>query len=176
MIRQLAAHDAVAYQALRLRGLQESSTAFSSSYEDEAGRSLAEAAERVTPAADGTRCVFGAFVGDELAGILAFIRPQRAKLRHFAELAGMYVAPEFRRRGLGGALVDAALDHARSLPGLRQVKLAVNSSNLVACSLYHSRGFRCVGVEPDAICIDGQYYDDALYFLRLDGVNPASRP
>jgi ribosomal protein S18 acetylase RimI-like enzyme len=166
-IRQLTAEDAAAYQALRLRALQESPTAFAASYADEVARSPPEIAARVTPAPDGSLCVFGAFVGDQLAGLVAFIRPRRAKLLHVAELAGMYVAPEFRRRGLGGALVDAALAHARSLPGVRQVKLAVNATNLAARSLYQSRGFTCYGVEPEALCVEGRYYDDELYVLRL---------
>jgi len=169
MVRQLTARDAAPYQALRLRGLLESPTAFSASYSDEADRSLSEIEKRVTPAPDGSRCTFGAFVGDQLVGILTFIRPERAKLRHCAELAGMYVAPEFRRRGLGGALVDAALVHARSLSGVRQLKLAVNAANLAARSLYQSRGFTCVGVEPEAMCIDGRYYDEELYILRIPG-------
>jgi GNAT superfamily N-acetyltransferase len=122
---------------------------------------------RVTPAADGSRCTFGAFVDDQLAGILALIRPQRAKLRHCAELAGMYVAAEFRRRGLGGALIDAALVHARTLGGVRQLKLTVNAANLAARLLYQSRGFIRVGVEPEALCVDGRYYDEELYLLRI---------
>jgi len=112
--------------------------------------------------------VFGAFVEDRLVGLLAFVRPQRAKLRHCAELAGMYVAPEFRRRRVGRALLDAAITHARALPGLRQLRLAVNADNLAARSLYQSRGFQCVGVEPDAICVEGRYYDEVLYVLRLN--------
>ena len=169
IIRQLSAHDADAYQSLRLQALQESPTAFSASYSDEAGRSLAEIESRVTPAADGSKCVFGAFVDDELVGILAFIRPVRAKLLHCAELAGMFVAGDFRRRGIGGALVDQALAHARSLPNLRQLKLAVNATNLAARSLYQSRGFRCIGLEPEAICVEGRYYDEEFYVLRLTG-------
>src|ERR1700692_4247995 len=108
-VRQLTADDAPAYQTLRLLALQESPTAFSSSNSDEAGRLPSEVASRVTPAPDGSLCVFGAFVDDRLAGFLAFVRPKRAKLLHCAELHGMYVAPEFRRRGLAGALVDAVL-------------------------------------------------------------------
>jgi RimJ/RimL family protein N-acetyltransferase len=121
----------------------------------------------VAPAPDGSRCTFGAFVGDQLAGILAFIRPPRAKLLHCAELAGMYVAPKFRRHGLGRALVDAAITHARSLPGLRQLKLTANATNLAARALYQSRGFACVGVDPEALCVDGRYYDEELYVLRV---------
>jgi ribosomal protein S18 acetylase RimI-like enzyme len=101
-------------------------------------------------------------------GILAFVRPTRAKLLHCAELAGVYVAPQFRRRGFGRALVDAALAHARSLPGLRQLKLTANATNTPARSLYQSRGFKRCGAEPEALCVDGRYYDEELYFLRLD--------
>src|SRR6516225_9637156 len=88
MIRQLTAQDAAAYQTLRLRCLQESPTAFSASYTDEADRPLVEIETRVASAPDGSRCSFGAFVGDQLTGILFFMRPERAKLRHCAELAG----------------------------------------------------------------------------------------
>jgi hypothetical protein len=90
-VRQLTAEDASAYQTLRFRALQESPTAFSASYSEEVGRSASEIARRVTPAPDGLQCVFGAFVDERLAGILAFVRPQRAKLHHCAELFGMPV-------------------------------------------------------------------------------------
>ena len=82
----------------------------------------------------------------------------------------MYVAPEFRRRRYGGALVDAAVAHARSLSGIRKLKLTVNASNVAARSLYQSRGFACVGVEPDALCVDGHYYDEELYVLRFTNI------
>src|SRR5689334_620478 len=98
-VRQLDAPDAAAYQRLRLRALAECPTAFSASYEDEAGRSVEEIAVRVSPAADGSIRTFGAFVDAELVGFVALVHPQRAKLRHCAELAGMYVWPEFRHRG-----------------------------------------------------------------------------
>jgi ribosomal protein S18 acetylase RimI-like enzyme len=172
-IRQLTADDASAYQSLRLLALQESPTAFSASYSEEAERSPSEIIARVTPSPDGSRCVFGAFVGDQLAGVLAFVRAQRAKLHHGAELAGMYVVPEFRRRGLAGALLDAALAHARSLLGVRHVKLTVNATNQAARALYQSRGFTCVGLEPEALCVDGRFYDEELYVLRLP---PLSNP
>ena len=166
-IRNLTADDAAAYQALRLRALQESPTAFSSSYTQEAGRSISEIAERVTPAADGSRCVFGVFAGEQLVGVLTLVRLQGEKLLHCAEFVGMYVAPEFRRRGFGRALVDTALAHARSLPGIRHLRLTVNATNAAARSLYQSTGFDCFGVEPEAICVDGRYYGEEFYTLRL---------
>ncbi len=166
-VRQLNVHDAAAYQSLRLRCLRENPVAFLSSESDEAGRSLEEVAQRVAPGIDGSSCVFGAFAEERLVGILALIRPPREKVRHCAELCGMYVALEFRRCGYGGALLDAALAHARSLSGMRQLKLTVAAVNLPARSLYQSRGFQRVGVEPDAVYVDGRYYDDELYVLRF---------
>jgi ribosomal protein S18 acetylase RimI-like enzyme len=171
-IRTLNADDAEAYQALRLRGLKEIPEAFSSDYEEEVGRSVEEMRARVTPAPDGSLCVFGAFVGGTLAGMLTFIRSARAKIRHSGELAGMYVAPEYRRQGLAGALVDSAVAYARSLPGMRQLKLGVGAANTPARALYASRGFVSFGVEPEAICVDGQFFDEDYQMLRLGG--PAS--
>jgi ribosomal protein S18 acetylase RimI-like enzyme len=137
------------------------------SYEQQAARTSAEIATRVTPAADGSFCVFGVFAQEELAGFLAFIRTQREELRHCAELAGTYVAPRFRRRGFGRAVVNAVVAHARSLDGVRQLKLGVNATNTPALLLYRSVGFRRFGVEPDALCVEGTYYDEELYVLRL---------
>lgn len=166
LIRSLDVQDAAAYQALRLRALRTSPTAFSSSYADEAERSIAEIVPRVRPAADGSRCLFGALVEEELAGFVAFLGPERAKLSHCAEVAGMYVAEGFRQHGIGGALLQALVTHAKAL-GVRQLKLGVNQSNAAARRLYESAGFACFGSEPDALCVDGIYYDEMHYGLRL---------
>jgi ribosomal protein S18 acetylase RimI-like enzyme len=166
-IRKLDSHDAGAYQRLRLQALRECPTAFSASYEDEVGRSELEIVARVKPSADGSFCIFGAFVDDRLAGFLAFIGSQRAKLRHCAQLAGMYVAPEFRRGGAGRALLDAAIEHARCVEGIRQLKLSVNATNNSARHLYRTAGFERFGTEPDALFVDGRYHDEELYILPI---------
>ena len=74
-IRQLTSEDAAAYQRLRLRGLQESPTAFGASLIEEESRTLEEVATRVAPAEDGSLLVFGAFAAEQLVGLLAFVRP-----------------------------------------------------------------------------------------------------
>lgn len=166
-IRLLDRGDAPAYQALRLQALRDSPQAFSASHDDEAGRSVDEVAARLVPAADGSVCVFGIFEGGALAGFVALIHPQRKKLRHGAELAGMYVAPAFRRRGLGAALLRAAIAHVRSLDGVRQLGLSVNAANTAAKSLYRSAGFVSWGVQPQALRIDGAFHDEEHMLLRF---------
>jgi ribosomal protein S18 acetylase RimI-like enzyme len=80
----------------------------------------------------------------------------------------MYVVPEFRRQGIGAMLLDRALEHARQLEGLRQIILTVTANNVAAVSLYKSRGFTRFGLEPDALFVEGVYYDAEHLILRLD--------
>jgi len=166
-VRSLNPADARAYQSLRLLALQESPAAFSASHEDEADRSIEEVAARLAPAKDGAICMLGIFDQEELAGFVAVLHPQRKKLRHGVEIAGMYVAPRFRRRGFGSALLNAAIAHGQSIKGVRQMKLGVNAMNVAAKALYESVGFESCGVEPDALNVDGIFHGEEHYFLRL---------
>jgi GNAT superfamily N-acetyltransferase len=56
------------------------------------------------------------------------------------ELAKMTVSESVRGLGVGRALGDAAIAHARAI-GARRVELLTNSSLLPAITLYHSLGF-----------------------------------
>ncbi|GAB3790298.1 GNAT family N-acetyltransferase [Dyella agri] len=170
-IRLLDRHDAAAYQALRLQALRDSPHVFSASHDDEAGRSIDEVATRIAPAADGSVCMFGLFEEDALAGFVALIHPQRKKLRHGAELAGMYVAPACRRRGLGAALLHAVIAHTRSIDGVRQLGLGVNATNAAAKALYRSAGFVSWGVQPRALQVDGAFFDEEHMLLPLDATS-----
>jgi len=75
---------------------------------------------------------------------------------------------------LRAALIDTAVGHARSLTGLHHLKLGVNADNLPARLLYVSRGFRCVGVHPHSLFVDGRYFDEELYILPLSRQTQAS--
>lgn len=61
-----------------------------------------------------------------------------------AELVGMWVAPEARGVGVGGALIEAALAHARERK-LSRVGLWVNVEMTGAMRLYERAGFEPVG-------------------------------
>ena len=58
---------------------------------------------------------------------------------------GMWVDPEHRSRGVGGALLDEILRWAvAAFPG-REFRLEVNPRQSAAVALYQSRGFRASG-------------------------------
>ena len=171
-IRLLNQRDATAYRDLRLRGLKEAPTAFGSSYEDESRLRLKKFARKLRRRDESADAVFGAFSGPaQLVGILDFNRDNRPKRRHVAVLGGLFVAPEFQGQGYGGRLIDEAIAHARQLNGVRQILLAVTAGNVAAGSLYRSRGFKCYGLEPDAILVEGKHYDMELMMLNLQTVS-----
>jgi ribosomal-protein-alanine N-acetyltransferase len=60
------------------------------------------------------------------------------------DLSNLAVAPDLRRNGVGGQLLDAAIESARAA-GVRALYLEVRESNAVALHLYASRGFGAVG-------------------------------
>jgi RimJ/RimL family protein N-acetyltransferase len=63
-------------------------------------------------------------------------------------LSMVFVAPQRWGEGIGGRLVDAALDHARSI-GYDRVQLFTHEDNTRAQRLYASRGFVHDGVVRD---------------------------
>jgi ribosomal protein S18 acetylase RimI-like enzyme len=169
MIRILTAEDAAAYHALRLHALRESPAAFGSTYESEVDTPLEQVAARLAQSNGGEDVVFGAF-GEEdggLIGLAGLGRQTGRKTRHRAHVWGMYVAPQARGRGVGRALMDRLIAHARSLPGVERLTLGVEPTNAPARTLYHTLGFVTYGMEPQAYSLDGQYWDSELMSLRL---------
>jgi ribosomal-protein-alanine N-acetyltransferase len=79
-----------------------------------------------------------------------------------AEILNLAVLPKFRGRGIGGSLLDAAVDAVKSR-GAEQIYLEVRESNDAARKLYAARGFDVITRRP-------KYYrhpvEDALV-LRL---------
>lgn len=168
-IRLLTPSDAAAFQALRLRALRESPEAFGSTYAEESGRSLAEIAERLA-GSTGAFFIGGTLdPGGDLVGIAGCYRESKVKRRHEGLVIGMFVAPEARGRGLGGALLDAVIARARTLPGLEQLTLCVVPENTAARQLYVSRGFRSFGIAPRALRDESRAYDLEYFWLVLEG-------
>lgn len=77
--------------------------------------------------------------GDKLVGFIAGDIRQKLKTGWVTTLS---VLPEFRRHGVGKALLDACENQM----GMPRVKLAVRKSNMEARRLYLSSGYRQVEV------------------------------
>ena len=101
----------------------------------------------------------------EVVGWCDIARHEREGFRHGGRL-GMGLLPGFRGRGLGRALMSAALDAARALD-FERVELEVFASNARALALYEALGFVREGVRRRARKLDGEYDDDVLMAIFL---------
>jgi ribosomal-protein-alanine N-acetyltransferase len=146
-IRSAVPADAEAFAAIERR-------CFSDPWSETSFREALSSPWTFGIAAQSSRGVTGYLIAREVAGT--------------GEVLNLAVAPEFRRRGVGGALLRAgltALRHRR----VGEVFLEVRESNRSAQSLYAGHGFRPVGQRA-------AYYrnpkEDALV-LRLALERPA---
>ena len=102
---------------------------------------------------DGAGVQWLAFDGGRVIGWCDVVRPEYPGFEHSGVL-GMGVLAEYRRRGIGRALLERTLDSARTL-GLTRVELDVFSTNTAAIELYRQFGFRKEGVKRKARILDG---------------------
>ncbi|MFG3098932.1 GNAT family N-acetyltransferase [Streptomyces sp. NPDC048182] len=85
---------------------------------------------------------------------------------HVRQIRGLAVSDTARGRGVGRALVRAAVAEARRL-GARRITLRVLGHNTAARKLYESEGFVVEGVQPEEFHLAGEYVDDVLMGQRL---------
>ena len=167
-IRPLTEADAREYQDLRLRGLRDHPEALGSTYEEEKAYSMEFVAGRLRRTAQSNDDVtLGAHIEGKLTGILGFTRMTGELERHRGYIGGVYVVPEEQGKGIGRALLSNAIDFARSLDGLEQIDLLVESRHEAAKSLYGSLGFVSNGIDPTARLLDGQYIYEERMVLFL---------
>lgn len=111
------------------------------------------------------RRLFAAFVEDRLVGTVQLVMGMPPNQPHRAEISKMIVHPESRRRGLGKALLTAALDAARDADKTL-VTLDTRTGD-VSELLYRSLGFKQAGVIPDfAYDPDGLARHATTYMYR----------
>ena len=163
-IRALRADDADAYVTIRSAALLDAPLAFAASPGDDIAASAAAVREQLGCAPESM--IFGAF-DPQLVGVVGLYRDRHQKAVHKVHVWGMYVAPSHRRRGIAASLVQAALDHARTLPGASWIHLAVSEAAPAAQRLYERAGFTVWGTEPEALRHDGRSVVEHHMALRL---------
>lgn len=161
-LRRLAPRDADAFRALRLEALRRAPDAFGRALAEEAGKPLSWFGETLERAA-----VFAAAdASGQLGGMLAYQRDSLLKRAHIGHLWGMYVRREWRGRGLGAALIEAAIAHARSEVSVLQIM--AGAGNPGARRLYERAGFAVYGTEAASLRVAGVETVTLLMAMRLD--------
>ena len=132
--------NAMIFKAVRLRALQDSPSAFASTYERESQRPDLHWIQRATEWNSGAKSTGFLAIEDghdEACGIAGGYFDDDGSGPY---LISMWVAPNHRRHGVGKRLVDAVLGWARSR-GAKQITLEVTTTNGPAVRFYESLGF-----------------------------------
>lgn len=142
-IRRFAPHEWRTYRDLRLRSLAESPDAFGSTLERESAWQDTEWARRLEAGArSSTDLSLMAQVGEEAVGLAwGWIRDTDPEVAHLFQV---WVAPEYRGRGIARMLIDAVTAWAREA-GARRMALDVTCGDSAAMRLYRRAGFRPCG-------------------------------
>ncbi|HUO91195.1 MAG TPA: GNAT family N-acetyltransferase [Rhizomicrobium sp.] len=157
---RLGPEDIEAIRQVRLEGLRNHPENFGADYEHEAAQPLEWWLRRMS---GGTS--FGVWIDGELAGIAVFVRQHEKKHAHQGGIGAVYVRPQHRGRGVGDALMKAALEEAAK--HVEHVTLTVTESNAGAIRLYERNGFRVVGRMPASIRVDGKDHDELSMHRRV---------
>lgn len=165
-IRKLRPEDAGALVALRREALEAEPLAFGAAIPED--RNLSVDFVRASLADVEEQAIFGGFDGSDLAGMVGIRREPRAKQRHKAHVWGMYVAPRARNQGAGRRLLDAAIDQARSWPGIEQIQISVTDAAETARRMYEAAGFQAWGREPRSVGWQGRFVDETHLVLELN--------
>jgi GNAT superfamily N-acetyltransferase/SAM-dependent methyltransferase len=163
-VRRAVPDEWEALRELRLAALRESPDAFGSTFERDARADEATWRGWITGEGwDGPVVTFIAEEGGRPFGMATAYRPDDEPATVW--LFAMWVRSEHRGRGIGRALVEAVVDHARSL-GAEVVMLRVTEGNVAATGLYASCGFISTPDPPEPLR-DGSSHTTRAMWLPL---------
>ena len=111
-----------------------------------------------------------ACVDDEVVGQIGLhTSPNRPRRRHVGEI-GMAVRDDWQGKGVGTALMQAAIELADNWLNLSRLELEVYTDNEPAVRLYQKFGFKIEGTAVQYAFRDGQFVDSyRMARLRSSG-------
>jgi len=167
-IRRFLEPDAQAFYRLRLEALEQEPNAYTESPDEHRQMTARALAKLGTDSSDHTQVVLGACADDDFIGMAGLAQLEAHKNRHKARLWGVYVKPEWRRKGVARVLVSELIQRARSTSGVEQITLSVATTQTAAIQLYLSLGFEVYGRASRALKVGDHNVDEELMVLHLN--------
>lgn len=168
VVRRLQSSDAAAYQQVRRRALNDVPQFVGPIAEQEALCDLAQLQSRMDAYESEGIYPFGCFANEQCIGVAGMSRKLNPKYSHKVFFWGLYVLPEFRGRSVASRLMESRIAFARSL-GARFATLQVTTTNQAGRAFHQRHGFVSYGIEPQALCLEGHFYDFEYMQLTLAG-------
>lgn len=102
------------------------------------------------------------------------VLPTHGQARAHVGSLGMGVVSSARGRGIGSALLRAAVEAAWA-SGLTRIELSVRCDNAKAKALYERHGFATEGLLRRAFKLDGKYFDAVAMTLLRESSLPSMK-
>jgi len=163
-IKKLGPENWAQWKTFRLGALKDTPEAFGASYDEEINNSEQKWREFLRK-----NDVLGAFDDAKLVATAGFSQLIMTKMKHRGILFSVYTTPNHRKKGLSRSLTKKVIEHATSI--VEQLHLNCVTIYLAALAFYESLGFETYGTEPNALYVNGIYYDQYLMVKRLKKVS-----
>jgi len=121
--------------------------------------------ERLSEPPEGLYSLVACVEGEVVGSLALETSPTRWRMRHVGSI-GMAVRDDWRGKGVGTALMEAALDLADNWLNLTRIELRVYVDNAAGITLYEKFGFEVEGAHHRLAFRDGEYVD-AYSMARL---------
>lgn len=116
-----------------------------------------------------------AFDGDAMTGILLLrAYPSHIRRKHCATIDLLAVRPDHRRKGVGRALIDAAIAACDHWLQMRRIEVIVDAQSVALKRYYASFGFTEEGIERAHVLHAGHYVDGTVMSRINTQMMPAS--
>jgi putative acetyltransferase len=114
--------------------------------------------ERLSEPPEGLYSLVACVEGEVVGSLSLHTSPTRWRMRHVGSI-GMAVRDDWQGKGVGTALMEAALDLADNWLNLTRIELRVYTDNSVAVALYKKFGFEIEGTHRRLAFRNGEYVD-----------------
>lgn len=117
-------------------------------------------------------CILGQFVNSEKSDDGGFFSEIRDPARDVFYILTLGLRKEYRRSGIGTALLLLSIKHAGKNPDCGAVYLHVIHDNKPAINFYERNGFNFLRELDEFYNINDRYHSSYLYILYINGYEP----
>lgn len=154
-IKKLSEKNWKEFRELRLEALNTDPAAFGSSFEEEVLFSQKEWKKRIHD------ILFATF-NNKPVGMIVYVFEEKLKIKHIANIYGVFVKKEFRGQKIGEQLIKNAISVISKRKDIIKIKLNVNPDQKSAVKLYEKYGFKITGKYSKELYVCGNFYDELI--------------